>query len=247
MHGMIKAIFFDLDDTLCDSAPAFAGALNDALATLLAHYPTLREPEVRAAWQAADTLLARRLEAGLLSMAHMRGERFPRTLASLGIRDEALAGALDLQLGTSYLARLRAYDDTNVLDALRPARHVGILTNGAADSHPDSQRSKAEHLGFLARTDSFTASDTVGFRKPRPEIFQHTLALAAVQPNEAVYVGDSIPNDVVGANRAGMWSVLLWRSREPIPQLSGGAEPRATIRTLAELPGVLERLGHDTA
>ncbi len=70
-------------------------------------------------------------------------------------------------------------------------------------------------------------------------IFALALERASVAPAEAVYVGDSIGNDVVGANRAGMVSVLLWRGDEPLPALVGDERPAHAISSLAEAEGLL--------
>jgi putative hydrolase of the HAD superfamily len=117
--------------------------------------------------------------------------------------------------------------------------HLGIITNGAADDALDSQYTKARRTGLLDRVDSFLASDTAGYRKPDPRIFALALERAGVAPHEALYVGDSIGNDVVGANRAGMVSVLLWHGDEPVPELVGDERPAHAIASLAELEGIL--------
>lgn len=237
---MIRAVFFDLDDTLADSAPAWRAALNTTFHGLIARYPELREDAVRAAWHAALTPLMDRLDAGALRMAEVRARRWPDTLRLLGLADDALADELDLLLGRTQLELLRLFPDVAVLDLLRGRCHVGIITNGAGDDHPDSQRSKVIRLGLLGRVDSFLASDDAGSRKPDSRIFAQAMATAGVAPHEALYVGDSVGNDVVGANRAGIGSVLLWRTRDPLPELYEDERPAHVVSSLREVPRLVE-------
>ena len=73
----------------------------------------------------------------------------------------------------------------------------------------------------------------VGATKPAPAVFRAALALAGAGPEEALHVGDSLDNDVVGARELGMRAVLIARD---------GAAPVAgvpTIGALTELPGLL--------
>ncbi len=55
------------------------------------------------------------------------------------------------------------------------------------------------------------ASGVVGFAKPSPEIFQHALSRAGVEPHEALYVGDTYTLDVLGARAVGMPAALIDR------------------------------------
>lgn len=238
----IRAVFFDLDDTLCDSAAAWPIGLGAAFDALRQRHPEIQRETLAAAWDAATGPLIALLEAGRVSAAHVRGQRFRHTLRELGVGDDRLADQLDGMLARVYLDHLRVFDDVSVLDHLRPRYHVGIITNGAADDHLDSQRTKAECLGLLSRVDSFLASDEIGSRKPQPRIFAHALSGAGVQPRDAVYVGDSPVNDVAGANRAGMWSILLWRTSRPVPSLSGEQVPDHVITRLDDLPRVIEQI-----
>jgi FMN phosphatase YigB (HAD superfamily) len=61
----------------------------------------------------------------------------------------------------------------------------------------------AQHLSFIVD------SGAVGIEKPDPRIFAMALQLADVAPDDAMYVGDLYPVDVVGARRAGLEPVLL--------------------------------------
>ncbi len=49
-----------------------------------------------------------------------------------------------------------------------------------------------------------TISESVGVRKPRPEIFRHALEALGVEPEETVHVGDNLDADIRGASLLGM-------------------------------------------
>jgi HAD superfamily hydrolase (TIGR01509 family) len=91
------------------------------------------------------------------------------------------------------------------LKALRAAGYeVGCVSN--ADGTVDRLLAGAglgQHLSFVVD------SGAVGIEKPDPRIFAMALDLAGVAPDEALYVGDLYPVDVVGARRAGLEAVLL--------------------------------------
>ena len=91
------------------------------------------------------------------------------------------------------------------LAALRGAGYVvGCVSN--ADGTVDkllAGAGLAPHLAFVVD------SGAVGIEKPDPRIFAMALEKAGVAPDEALYVGDLYPVDVVGARRAGIEPVLL--------------------------------------
>jgi len=241
---MLRAVFFDLDDTLINSAPAWRAGLADAVTALCERRPELSADDVFAAWSATSHALGTRLEAGELTVAAVRSQRWVDTLHTLQLDDQALATTLEAHLEQAFIAGLRIFDDLGTLpEDLRAGHyHVGIITNGADDLDAlDSQRSKAAHTGLLARVDSFLASDAVGTRKPDPRIFWLALerTAMALEPSEALYVGDNIANDIAGANHAGMRSVLLWRGPAPLPVLHDAECPNHTITSLAQLTALL--------
>ena len=82
-----------------------------------------------------------------------------------------------------------------------------------------------------------TFSDEVKLCKPSKEMFHITLQELETAPDKAVHVGDHIQNDILGANRAGMKSVLLGTAdgQEKV------ADPHLQILSLSDLPRVLER------
>ena len=56
---------------------------------------------------------------------------------------------------------------------------------------------------------TMTFSDEVGATKPRPEVFQHTLAALGARPEEAAHVGDLPETDLSGARGVGMKAILF--------------------------------------
>ena len=237
-----RAVFFDLDDTLCDAATAFNAGRATAFAEAQARVPGLTAEALNDAWRQVHADLLPRLEAGVLTMAQVRDRRFRQMLATLGRPDDALADQLNDLLGATQLARLRRFDDVAALDALRARGvFVGVITNGADDAQADSQRSKAERVDLLGALDGFWVSDTMGYRKPDPRAFAPALAAVGGAPAESLYVGDSLTNDIAGANAAGLRGVLLLREPAERPDVSRQTpQPWRVVQSLWEMLSLLD-------
>ncbi len=91
-------------------------------------------------------------------------------------------------------------------------------------------------LGIAESFDTVTISSLAQAAKPAPKIFQLALDKHAVDPDEAIHVGDSLRDDVEGAAKAGLHGVLL--DRRGCREDSGVP----TIQRLDELLPFLDRL-----
>ena len=236
---MIKAVFFDLDETLCDSDTAWHIAVKETFQRLCKHAPNVSEKAVTEAWTTVHQKLFQQLNAGKCSMAEVRDSRFQCLFKELGLPTDKVMEELSDFFCSRYLASLRLYDDVPVLEELH-AYHVGIITNGAHDEHTDSQLSKVRHLGLSERIQSLTISGEIGVRKPKVEIFRVACERAGVLPKEAIFVGDSVQNDIVGANRAGMTSVLINRKSEVLVSKTADEQPDYTISNLHDVLSCLK-------
>ncbi|HET9575988.1 MAG TPA: HAD-IA family hydrolase [Nitrospira sp.] len=91
-------------------------------------------------------------------------------------------------------------------------------------------------LGIAEVFATVTISSLAHAAKPSPKIFQLALDKHALDPEEAMYVGDSLRDDVEGATKAGLHAVLLDRQGQHV-----GISVQM-IRTLEELLPLVERL-----
>ncbi|MEW6070603.1 MAG: HAD-IA family hydrolase, partial [Candidatus Thermoplasmatota archaeon] len=64
-------------------------------------------------------------------------------------------------------------------------------------------------LGIFKLFDSITTSEEVGVRKPSEKIFKIALKKARCKPKNAIYVGDSIERDILGAKAVGMIPIFF--------------------------------------
>lgn len=78
-----------------------------------------------------------------------------------------------------------------------------------------------------------TSSET-GYLKPHPRIFEFALDAIDCRPEEALYVGDTFRQDIVGARSVGMRAIWLNSRNEPVSQ-AGQNPPDAIIHSLEEL------------
>lgn len=92
-----------------------------------------------------------------------------------------------------------------ILSHLTDKYKIYIITNGFDDVQ--WTKLKASGLGRFV-LDMFT-SESIGFRKPSPEIFEHALSETRAIANQSMMIGDNPVTDVQGAERAGIFSVLF--------------------------------------
>ncbi|MFN8502910.1 HAD family hydrolase [Kouleothrix sp.] len=114
---------------------------------------------------------------------------------------------------------------------------IGLISNTIwpAELHLED----LETIGVLPYLEHPLFSGELGIWKPNPRVFRHSLELLGVAPADAVFVGDSPREDIVGAQGVGMRAVWMRGQEFPL----GDVQPDATIVTLPELLPILERWG----
>lgn len=128
------------------------------------------------------------------------------------------------------------YDDTiPCLEALEGRYRLGIIAN-----QPTSVRAAMDRDGLARFFEVWGVSDDLGLQKPDPKLFAHVLSTAGVPPASTVMLGDRLDYDVRPARQAGMHAVWVLRGEAPDdPTPAQLAEADGSVRTLAEVPGML--------
>jgi putative hydrolase of the HAD superfamily len=126
-----------------------------------------------------------------------------------------------------------------LLDALRNrGLRLGLVSNAFDPSW--LLRRDLEELGLAERLDVIVFSSEVGKRKPDPSIFRTALEPLAVSPEETIFVGDRLYEDVRGAGELGMTTVqALWFRADEHPE---GGEPDYLAFTQMDVLNVVDRL-----
>jgi HAD superfamily hydrolase (TIGR01509 family) len=133
----------------------------------------------------------------------------------------------------------RAYPDVlEVLPTLRDhGVELGIITNASLSMVYRDRELQAFGLIDLFPNCRIAAVD-VGVIKPHPVIFEKALDLLDIEPHEAAFVGDNIEADIRGARDVGMRAVLRLRAGER--PTYNGVVPDGTIVTMHDLLPLLD-------
>ncbi|MEM1587147.1 MAG: HAD family hydrolase [Candidatus Bathyarchaeia archaeon] len=107
-------------------------------------------------------------------------------------------------------AGVEAYPDAEeVLVRLKGSGlKVGVITNAFEKDIEEIFRRVRMPITF----DVLVGIDAVKRPKPSPEIFHYAVRTLNVQPHEAVYVGDDLEKDYIGAVNAGLRAILVDRN-----------------------------------
>jgi FMN phosphatase YigB (HAD superfamily) len=168
-------------------------------------------------------------------------DRFALLYTRLGVDPSAVPEEVTQRLLTIHMTCLvtaaEAMPGQAALLAWLEGRYrLGIVSN--FDYTPTVQRI----LGERGLDDCFevvVVSDTVGWRKPRPVIFETAFEALRVTPGECVFVGDRPDIDVVGARGVGMDVAWLNPDRAPVPD--GLPPPDFEVAGLGDLRAILEK------
>jgi HAD superfamily hydrolase (TIGR01509 family) len=95
------------------------------------------------------------------------------------------------------------------VETLRRLRGAGIRTGIISYADIAVFEALLAQAGLAGLTDVEVCSEVARSCKPHPEIFHLALRTVGVEPSGAMFVGDDVDTDIVGANRVGMRTALL--------------------------------------
>jgi len=134
------------------------------------------------------------------------------------------------------------YLDEVLTELKKKGYKLGIITN-TVTSREEHVRMALRKIDVEKYFDAILTSVDVGHEKPDERIFMTALRKLRVKPNEAVMVGNRIGADIMGGNRMGMKTILFkWNKRYPEKITSPEEQPARTIKSLKELPFVLQEI-----
>ena len=230
---MLKAVFFDVGNTLlyphpsvsevCRQVLADEGHVHDlsaidALMPLVDEFYEDRYRTDDSFWTDEDK--TNDVWVGMYSLLCRK----------LGIEDEAehIAGRVYAEFGRAD--RWRAYDD--VAPAFERLRARG-LSLGLISNWDQRLTGLMDGLNLLPLLDTVVSSAVVGLHKPDPRIFELACERLGVSADQSAHVGDHHYADILGARAAGLLPVLIDRHAE------ASATPNGAIHTLDDLEAAL--------
>jgi putative hydrolase of the HAD superfamily len=187
-----RAVVFDLWDTLVDFDPVVGRAFQDQVAVRLGRDPD----EFAALWFEGRA----KRESGTLR----------EYLLELGAPEDLVDELVNLRRDLTRRLLAPRPGAVETLGELRAqGRRVGLITVCSEDV-PDVW----SETPFVDLFDAAVFSCSVGMRKPDPRIYRLACHELGVEPNEAMFVGDGANDELAGAERVGMRSVLIHRDGE---------------------------------
>ena len=232
----LKAILFDVDDTLFDRNGAQLMALDVIAREFRDLFAGIDWQDLVDAFLESDRLTTLAFYGNASMIRNVRVRRAQVFLDLLGL-DGAHANALAALYVEAY-PRMNAPVDGAValVEALAPRFQLGIISN----SLPDVQYQKIETLGIRHFFECVVLSEEFGVRKPDPAIFWHATGLLGWEPDECLYVGDSYTADVVGAKRAGL--SVCWFNPGGLHPPQDSVECDFEVRALAQVCEILNEV-----
>lgn len=225
----ISVISFDGDMTLWDFLKVMHHSLEKTLTELQKHVPTQRalqltiDEMIYIRNQFADEVKGR-----IWNLEDIRKQAFERTLEYVGYPDKELAAHLNTIYRKHRFGDIELYPDViPTFDALAPHFTLGLLSNG--NTYP-------ERCGLEDRFAFVVFSQDVQVEKPDPKIFEITAQQAGCELSQMLHVGDSLVNDVAGAQNVGISAV--WLNREGVKN-DTEIRPDYEISSLIEITTIL--------
>ena len=197
----IKAVSFDLDDTLWPLLPVIVKAEKDTNEWLIENYPgvenLLKSDEVK---EIRDSLISQ--ESNLVYQLSKLREL---TLVELAIRSGYTKEESEVLARESFKIFYAGRNDVTlyegvegVLESLKQNYVLGVITNGNAD---------IKKIGIDHYFDFYISADNINAGKPDPIIFEEALRQTGFKAEEICHVGDHPVNDVQGSLNAGMHAI----------------------------------------
>ncbi|MGH8139161.1 MAG: HAD family hydrolase [Steroidobacteraceae bacterium] len=202
MHDRIRAVAFDLDNTLWHVEPVIARAEERWLEWLREHCPRIPERLSLEDLRIARQQLAAREPHRAHDFTYLRIASLAQHARECGYDEEVAERAFEIFFAARN--QLDLFEDVRPgLQRLRSRYRLATLSNGNAD------------LGRIGLAELFTLSLNargIGAAKPDRRCFEQLVAALHLLPDEVLYVGDDPLLDVEAARASGLRTAWMNRT-----------------------------------
>ncbi|MDR3572613.1 MAG: HAD family hydrolase [Anaerolineaceae bacterium] len=201
---MIKALVFDLDDTLFPEHQFVLSGFSAVSAWVEKRYDS--KGFLGLTWQ--------------LFVEGCRGRLFDVSLERMGIVPDATLIQTLLRIYREHVPIISLYEDAKwALDYLRGSRQLGIITDG----YLATQKNKVASLQIGEMFDAIIYSDEFGRDNWKPSRVPYIKAMEQLGCNgaECAYIGDNLTKDFIAAKQLGWQAIHIIRPDGEYPAVRG--------------------------
>ncbi|SDA10161.1 putative hydrolase of the HAD superfamily [Ruminococcus sp. YE71] len=228
---MIKAAFFDIDDTLYAYHPC------DNAAVLQMHRVFMNLTGRKCTKDQFDKMLSDakkyvKENTANTAACHNRMLYAQRLCEIGGCFSAENVLALYNAYWDTFLGEMQLYE--NVAEVFSMLKSAGIRIGFCTDLTAHIQMRKLVRLGISDIADAVVTSEESGIEKPAPRSFQLLLGKLGVEPEQVVMIGDDHKKDIVGAAALGMKTIMFGGSGGDTLHAADFYELEAIFREMIE-------------
>ncbi|PWC11767.1 5-amino-6-(5-phospho-D-ribitylamino)uracil phosphatase YigB [Brenneria roseae subsp. americana] len=231
--GQIRAITFDLDDTLYDNYEVIRRTERESVCFLQQYHPALRDFQAADFQNLRNELRAREPEI-YHDVTEWRRRTVEQVMLNVGLpADEATAGAkAAMENFARWRSQIEVTEETHrTLAALAEHLPLAAITNGNAEPHLFGLD---HYFTFILR------AGPDGRAKPFDDMYHLAAAKLGLSLDQILHVGDDLITDVAGAVRCGMQACWINLREGNLMQIGDTRLlPHIEISRLASLTALL--------
>ncbi|EAS64507.1 HAD family hydrolase [Photobacterium angustum] len=241
---MLKAIFLDMDETLCATSLADKHAANELKLYVSDLYPQLN----------ADMFLERyiagvykKLNDELPELVPLLTDElfFRQNLIVVLFKEQGIELPFDAAVAVQACfdqSRMASFDFfpkmKETLVALRKSYQLVVITNGPVFSqHPKLAATEMQQY-----VDHIIVGGEEPEEKPALSIFEKALNLVNCKPEEVIHMGDSLAADIAGAKNAGIKSIWVDTQKDSDHQQLAMIEPDYIVSNPVDIQTIVAKL-----
>jgi len=232
---MLKAIFFDIDDTLYSTSEFAYRARKNSVSAM-----------IKAGLRIPHASLVKELDEVIREFSSNYEHHFNKLILRVpkrcyeGVNPAIIVAAGVVAYHETKFRGLNPFPD--VISVLRRLAKTDLIRGIISDGLEIKQSEKLIRLGvvpYLTPTAIFL-SDQIGISKPNHKLYQRVCSELDINSEEAIYVGNHPLLDIDPPNKIGMITVLV-RKVDKYAGIKGKTKPSYTIKSFNELLLILRK------